>query len=84
MMPFYEDTHPSVEKKHIELLKNLTVYEHLQKTLTMTSWLMWLSKKAIAKAHPEWSTKDLDLFFVKTYYGEELARKLRDYLDGRQ
>jgi len=81
MKSFYEDTQPPATKKHIELLKELNTYEHLKKTFEMTSWLIWLSKRAIAKTHPKWSTRDIDLFFVEIYYGESLARKLKVYLE---
>ena len=81
MTSFYEDTHPLVEKKHLELLKGLTTTEQLKKTLEMTSWLLWLSKKAIAKANPLWSPQTIDLFFVKNYYGEKLAQRLERYLE---
>ncbi len=81
MKQLYKDTHPIVEEKQYELLKVLTTSEHLKKTLEMSSWLVWLSRKAIAKAHPQWSTKEIDLFFVEIYYGEALARKLKHYLE---
>ena len=81
MKSIYKDTHPLVEDKYIELLKTLTPTERLKKTLEMTSWLMELSKKAILKANPTWSKQEIDLFFVKIHYGEDLAKRVQLYLE---
>jgi len=74
------DTHPDAEKVQIKLLKQASISERLRRTLTMSSWLLWLSKQAISKAHTMWTPREVDLFFVKVHYGKALAAKLQNYL----
>lgn len=75
------DTHPDAEKIEIKLLKRAGISERLRKTFTMSSWILWLSKQAISKAHPAWSKRRVDLFFVEAHYGRALASKLQEYLE---
>ena len=75
------DTSPTVEKKQMDFLRTMKASTRLQKTLEMSSWTLWLAKKAILKAHPQWDQKQVQLFFVETHYGKPLALKLRKFLD---
>lgn len=75
------DTHPDAEKIEIELLKQAGISERLWRTFTMSSWILWLGKQAISKAHPTWSKRRVDLFFVDAHYGRTLASKLQEYLE---
>ncbi len=75
------DTHPNAERIQIKLLKQASISELLQKTFAMSSWILWLSKQAISKAHPTWSERKADLFFVEVHYGKVLALKIQEYLE---
>ncbi|MBI3016664.1 MAG: hypothetical protein HYY62_01485 [Deltaproteobacteria bacterium] len=75
------DTHPDAEKVQIKLLRQASTSERLRRTFTMSSWILWLSKQAISKAHPTWSNRKVDLFFVEVHYGKKLASHLQAYLE---
>ncbi|HBQ20612.1 MAG TPA: hypothetical protein VJB34_09645 [Bdellovibrionota bacterium] len=75
------DTNSKVEEIQVKLLHNMKSSLRFKKTLEMSSWILWLGKKAISKAHPGWDQKQKDLFFVETHYGNSLAQKLRNYLE---
>ena len=42
---------------------------------------MQLSRRAIARANPDLSEKQIDLLFVAYHYGDNLALNLEKYLD---
>ncbi len=75
------DTHPEVEKIQIKLLRKANISERLRRTFEMSSWILWLSKEAISKAHPTWNKRKVDLFFVEVHYGKALALNLQKYLE---
>lgn len=75
------DTHPDAEKIEISLLKQAGISERLRRTFAMSSWVLWLGKQAISKAHPRWNKRKVDLFFVEVHYGKTLASKLQEYFE---
>ncbi|MEW6702762.1 MAG: hypothetical protein AB1298_08580 [Bacteroidota bacterium] len=74
------DTNPEVERFQISLLRKASIAERLALMQSLTSTTIQLSKRAIARANPALSKKELDLLFVKYHYGDKLALQLRDYL----
>ena len=80
MRKFSLDTDCDAEKVQFDLLKHATCSERLQKTFEMSSWMLWLSKQAIAKAHPTWDQKKVSVYFVEIYYGKTLAEQFQNYL----
>lgn len=80
-MPRYpSDTDPETEAKQIELLRSLSEAERFAKTCALTDTLRALSRRAIKRANPGLSQRELDLKFVAVHYGEELATRLGKYL----
>ena len=75
------DTHPDAERVQIELIRKASVAERIRRMRSLTSTMINLSRQAIAKANPGLVGKEFELKCVELYYGKELARKLRDYLD---
>jgi len=71
------DTNPEVEKILITLLRKISVEEKLNRTLRFSSSIIYLSKRAIARANPGLSEIERDLLFVEYHYGAALASKLR-------
>ena len=74
------DTNPKVESILIEMLSRLTISQRLSKTLSFSSTIINLSKRAISRANPGKSKSELDLIFVRLHYGNELADKLKIFL----
>jgi len=74
------DTNPEVEKFQISLLRKASVAKRFALMQSLTSTTIQLSKRAIARANPGLSKRELDLLFVKYHYGNKLAEQLRFYL----
>jgi hypothetical protein len=77
------DTHPVMEAKQLELIRQASVGRRLELMRALTRNSMLLSYRAIAAANPGASTRELDLLFVQYHYGSELAEKLKVFLAGR-
>ncbi len=76
------DTSPEIEKIMLDMLRSQTISERISKTMKLTSSAIYLSKRAIARANPGKSKRELDLLFVKYHYGDKLAGQLEKYLEG--
>ncbi len=79
----FSDTSPEAEKVQIELLRNATNAQRLGLALSMTDLAIRLSRRAIARANPGLSRRELDLKFVEVHYGKDLAERVREYLKAR-
>jgi hypothetical protein len=78
------DTHPDAEKVQIELLRRVSAAERLGKALSLTAWVVNLSRRRIAELNPGLDPQELNVKCVDLYYGKELAERLRDYLKTEQ
>ena len=74
------DTDPKIEKVLIDLIRKKSISQRLKTVLALSSFIINLSKRALARRYPEKSQRELDLLFVKYNYGEELAEKVKQYL----
>jgi hypothetical protein len=84
MITQLKDTSPEVEKLFISLLRNISTHNKLWRTLSFSSSIINLSKRAISRTNPLLSEKEKGILFVKFHYGDELADKLRKYLEKRE
>lgn len=75
-----QDTNPKVEDVLINLIRQKSIPERLAQTESLTSLVIRLSKRAIARNNIGKDKRELDLLFIKLHYGEELAGKVRKYL----
>ncbi len=78
------DTHPLMEQKQIELLSRASVVSRLVRVRSLSAGTIGLSRRGMAKLHPEWSEAELLLAWVGLCYGEDLACRLGVFLDRRQ
>jgi len=78
------DTSPEAEQIQIELLQKATVAQRFAMTCVLSRTAMELSRRALRRARPGASEREIELEFVAPYYGQELADQLRDYLTRRQ
>lgn len=74
------DTHPEVEKVQIELIRKMSVAERIARMRSLTTMVISLSRRAIARANPQLSQQEVDLMWVELNYGEKIADQLRNYL----
>jgi hypothetical protein len=77
------DTAPEAEKIQIELLRKASVAERFACTCSLTAAAISLSRRAIARANPHLSAREVDLKFVELHYGKQLATRLRRYVNRR-
>lgn len=75
------DTHPKAEQVQISLLRQATVAKRLAVMCSLSQITIQLSRRAIRRANPTYSQLEVKLAFVAYHYGEELARRLRHYLE---
>lgn len=83
-MKTLSDTHPRMAEKQFELLRLASVAKRLQRARSLSSTVILLSRKAMAKANPDWSESELQMAWVASCYGADLAEKLQTFLDGIQ
>lgn len=81
MLTQLTDTNPKAERFLISFLRNLNTTQKLEQVQSFSSSIIKLSKRAISRANPGLNEKEKDLLFVRYHYGDELADKLRIYLD---
>ncbi len=78
------DTHPEAERVQIELLRRMSVSQRIASMRSLTAMAIMLSRRAIAEAHPQLATEEVDVKWVEVHYGRDLATGLRDYLSRRE
>ena len=66
---------------HVELLRRATVAQRVGLARSLSGTTMQLARRAIRRARPGASEKDVDLTFIALHHGQALADKLRAYLD---
>jgi hypothetical protein len=71
------DTHPEVEKLQIELMRQLSPAEKFARVQAMTSWVLSLSRRAIAAANPDLTPEELRLKIIEHHYGKDMAEHVR-------
>jgi hypothetical protein len=77
------DTSPEADALVIEILRRMTPAQRVAKAMNLSALTAPLSKRAIAKAHPNWSPQEREAFFVELHYGKELADDYRRYLESK-
>jgi hypothetical protein len=75
------DTHPDAERVQIELLRRATVGQRAEIAIALSQTVIELSRRAIRRAHPDASEQEVGLMFVALHYGQDLADRVRAYID---
>ena len=78
------DTHFKIEAMQYALLRNAGIVKRTMQMRSLTRAVIRLSRRAIARAHPEYSQQEVDLFFVRLHYGGGIADRLEKYLKQRK
>jgi hypothetical protein len=78
------DTTPEAEKVQIELIRKSSISRRISIVRSLSQTVIYLSRRAIKRAKPSLSERELDIAFVANHYGEELAGRLRSYLERSQ
>jgi hypothetical protein len=78
------DTHPEAERVQIDLLRQATPERRAALALALSQHVAYLAREAIRRAHPGASETEIDLQYVALHYGQDLADRVRAYLDVRR
>ncbi len=78
------DTSPEAEKVQIELIRRSSVARRISIVRSLSQTAVYLSRRAIQRANPSMSQREVDLAFVAIHYGEDLADRLASYLENRR
>ena len=78
------DTAPQAERVQIELIRESSVCKRISKVLSLSQTTFYLSRRAIQRANPSLSEREVDLVFVSNHYGDKLANCLRLYMGCEQ
>jgi len=78
------DTAPQAEKVQIELIRKSSVSRRISTVRSLSQTAMYLSRRAIRRAKPALSEREVDLAFVANHYGEDIAECLRLYMERKQ
>jgi hypothetical protein len=74
------DTHPEAEKVQLELMRNASVADRVAIMRSLTNLSIRMARQAIAEAHPEFSPREVGLYWVELHYGNKLADEFREYV----
>jgi hypothetical protein len=77
------DTDPRAEECRISPIRRAIVAEQIARTRSLSRSVIWLSRRAIDRAHPESNGQEKNLIFIEQCYGDELADRLRIILPKR-
>jgi hypothetical protein len=82
-MPPHSDTHLEGERVQIELLRKASRRERFARACSLSAMTISLSRRAIARANPDFTPRQAHLKFVELHYGKDLASRVRRYLERR-
>ena len=75
----YSDTNLKAEKVQIELIRKASVAERISLVRSLTQTTVQMARRAIKRANPNMSDREIDILFVEIHYGTRLADRLREY-----
>lgn len=78
------DTDPQAEKVQVELIRRLSVAQRISMVRSLSQTTRFLSRRAIQRANPLMSEREVDLAFVELHYGKDLAKRLRSYIENKR
>jgi hypothetical protein len=70
------DTNPEVEEIQIGLIRESSVAKRISRVRSLSQTAVYLSRRAIQRANPTLSEREVDLAFAANHYGKNLAERL--------
>ncbi len=77
------DTAPDAERVQVALLRAAPVARRLHIAMALSATVIGAARRALARAQPQASPRELELRFVELHYGPALAADLRAALERR-
>jgi len=68
------DTNPKMEELMISLIRNTSIAHRISKVCSLSQTIMYLSRRAITRANPNLSDKEVKSKYISYHYGENLAK----------
>lgn len=78
------DTSPEVERVQIDLLRQAGPTRRFALARSLSQTAMQLARGGIRRRHPDADQEEVDLIFIATHYGRELAEQVRADLARRR
>ncbi|MBN2593214.1 MAG: hypothetical protein JXA81_06885 [Sedimentisphaerales bacterium] len=78
------DTTPEAEKVQIDLIRRSSISRRISIVRCLSQTVTYLSRRSIQRSRPYLSKRELDIAFVSNHYGQELAERLRLYLEQKK
>lgn len=75
-MAIPSDTSAAATEEQIRRLQAMSNSQRGALALRLSDRVIALSRRAIARAHPEWSDWEVKVEWARLHYGDELAAKL--------
>ena len=72
-----EESHPETEQAQVEALRRMRGARRLAIMAALSATAIRLSRRAIRRANPNASERELKLLFIELNYGRELADRIR-------
>lgn len=77
------DTSPEAEQMQLRLLRDMSPAQRANLALELTSEVIRASKRAIARAYPSLTEREVGYRFIELHYGRELAEATRRHQEMR-
>jgi hypothetical protein len=77
------DTTPEAERELVARIRTEPVARRLHRAVGLSATVIGAARRALARARPHASKRELDLWFVELHYGREVADGLREDLERR-
>ena len=77
------DTRPEAEEIQLRLLREAGAGRRASLLLSLSSWMIRTSRRAVARRHPNLDEREATLLWVELHYGPAIASRLRAHLDAR-
>ena len=81
--PYTTDTSAEASEVQIELWKNMTGRQRVQKAMALSSQVRAMAFNAIRRRYPQWDENQVQLKFIELAYGEELAAQFEQWMTER-
>ncbi len=75
------DTDPQAYRVLVELARQAGAGRKVAQAAALSTELARLSRRAIRRARPELTDREVELEFVAVHYGRELSERVREYME---
>ncbi len=78
------DTSSEAARVQIDLLRQAGPARRFHLACSLSDTCLWLARRALRRSMPDAAEREVQLAFVSLWYGEDLAQRVRRYLEQRE